>query len=65
VTCWSAGTTWCGVFVYYGSRAAQPPRPRAFFDLAVERLAGNPEYVLGAQELAEAEAKGRKAHCPG
>ena len=49
-------------FVYYGSRASQPARVRAFIDLAVERMAGNPAYVLTAKELAAAEAKGRKAH---
>ncbi len=49
------------VFVYYGSRAAQPVRARAFIDLAVKRLAGNAEFTLAAQELAAAEAKGRQA----
>jgi DNA-binding transcriptional LysR family regulator len=49
------------VFVYYGSRAAQPVRMRAFVDLAVKRLAGNADFVLSAEELAAAEAKGRKA----
>lgn len=48
-------------FLYYGSRAAQPARVRAFIDLAVKRLAGNAELVLTDQELAAAEAKGRKA----
>lgn len=38
-------------FVYFGSRTAQPARARAFIDLAVKRLAGNPEYVLTDQEL--------------
>ena len=46
-------------FVYYGSRAAQPRRVRAFIDLAVKRLGGNTDLVLTAQELAAAEAKGR------
>lgn len=50
------------VFVYYGSRAAQPTRVRAFIDLAVERLANNPAYVLTAEELAEAESRGREVH---
>ncbi|WP_200947216.1 LysR family transcriptional regulator [Ramlibacter sp. Leaf400] len=50
------------VFVYYGSRAAQPTRVRAFIDLAVERLVGNPAYVLTAEELAAAEADGRRRH---
>jgi len=48
------------VHVYYGSRAAQPSRVRAFIDLAVERLVNSTDYVLDARELAIAEAKGRK-----
>ena len=48
-------------FVYYGSRAAQPVRVRAFIDLAVKRLAGNADYVLSAEELVAAEAEGRAA----
>jgi len=47
-------------FIYYGSRAALPARVRAFIDLAVQRLPGNPAWVLSAKELAAAEAKGRK-----
>ena len=47
------------VHVYYGSRAAQPSRVRAFIDLTVQRLAGSSDYVLDAHELAAAEAKGR------
>jgi DNA-binding transcriptional LysR family regulator len=43
-------------FVYYGSRAAQPVRVRAFIDLAVKRLAGNTELTLTATELQAAEA---------
>lgn len=53
------------VFVYYGSRTAQPTRVRAFIDLAVNRLAGSPRFVLTAKELAAAEAKGRKGLVPG
>ena len=45
-------------FVYYGSRAAQPVRVRAFIDLAVKRLAGNADFLLTAEELSVAEAKG-------
>lgn len=45
------------VFVYYGSRAAQPLRSRAFIDLAIERLAGNSAYVLTMDELGAAEEK--------
>jgi DNA-binding transcriptional LysR family regulator len=48
-------------FVYYGSRAAQPLRVRAFIDLAVKRLAGNPALVLTGEELAAAEARGQDA----
>jgi len=48
-------------FLYYGSRAAQPVRVRAFIDLAVKRLVGNPALVLSVQELAAAEAEGRAA----
>ena len=48
------------VHVYYGSRTALPSRVRAFIDLAVARLAGSPDYVLTPQELATAEARGRK-----
>jgi hypothetical protein len=52
-------------FVYYGSRAAQPARVRAFIELAVSRLTGNSVFVLTAKELAAAEAKGRKAFVAG
>jgi DNA-binding transcriptional LysR family regulator len=41
------------VHVYYGSRAAQPSRVRAFIDLTIERLLDAPDYVLSGQELAE------------
>ena len=50
------------VFVYYGSRAAQPTRVRAFIDLAVERVANNPAYVMTAEELEAAESRGRREH---
>jgi DNA-binding transcriptional LysR family regulator len=46
-------------FIYYGSRAAQPVRVRAFIDLAVKRLANNADFVMTREELTEAEAKGR------
>jgi DNA-binding transcriptional LysR family regulator len=48
-------------FIYYGSRAAQPVRVRAFIDLAVKRLANNADFVVTREELTEAEAKGRAA----
>jgi DNA-binding transcriptional LysR family regulator len=50
------------VFVYYGSRASQPNRVRAFIDLTVEMLANNPAYVLTTEELEAAEARGRRKH---
>ena len=53
------------VFVYYGSRAAQPTRVRAFIDLAVERVANNPAYVMTAEELEAAESRGRREHVKG
>jgi DNA-binding transcriptional LysR family regulator len=37
--------------VYYGSRASQPRRVRAFVDLALARLVDNPSYILTAKEL--------------
>lgn len=42
------------LFLYYGSRKAQPDRVRRFIDLAVERLAGSSDYVLSKDELARA-----------
>ena len=38
-------------FVYFGSRSSQPARARAFIDLAVQRLADNPDYVLSEAQL--------------
>jgi DNA-binding transcriptional LysR family regulator len=52
------------VFIYYGNRKAQPARVRAFIDLAIERLADNPAYFLRPDELADAEAQGRKRYAP-
>jgi DNA-binding transcriptional LysR family regulator len=49
------------LFVYYGSRAAQPARVRSFIDLVVERLTGSTDFVLGDDELVRANAKGMKA----
>ena len=46
-------------FLYYGSRAAQPLRSRAFIDLAVERLTDSSDFVLSDKELAMAERQGR------
>lgn len=49
------------IFIYYGSRTAQPTRVRAFIDRAIERLADNTAYFLSPQEFKLAEAAGRKA----
>jgi DNA-binding transcriptional LysR family regulator len=35
-----------GLYLYYGSRVAQPRRVRAFIDLAINRLSGNPAYLM-------------------
>ena len=45
------------LYLYYGSRAAQPRRVRAFIDLAIKRLADNPAFVLSPKELAESAAQ--------
>ena len=47
------------VFVYYGSRTAQPSRVRAFIDLAVERLTDSADYVLSEKELAAIDSRRR------
>lgn len=49
-----------GMFIYYGHRRAQPERARAFIDLAIARLHGNPSFELAAKELALAHARGTK-----
>jgi DNA-binding transcriptional LysR family regulator len=49
------------LFVYYGSRAAQPARVRRFIDLVVERLTDSCDFVLRNEELAMAAAKGMAA----
>ena len=46
------------LFLYYGSRTAQPARVRSFIDLVVERLTNNSEFVLAHDELVNANAKG-------
>jgi DNA-binding transcriptional LysR family regulator len=47
------------LYLYYGSRKAQPTRVRQFIDFAVEHLADNPQFVLSEKELSAAEPKGR------
>jgi len=49
-----------GLYVYYGSRVAQPARVRAFIDLAVQRLTGNRDYFLEAGELVPTKRVGRR-----
>lgn len=44
------------LFIYYGSRQAQPARVRRFIDLAVERLSDNKDFVLSREELVRAAA---------
>jgi DNA-binding transcriptional LysR family regulator len=46
------------LYVYYGSRAAQPSRVRSFIDFVVERLGQSPQHVLDARELSAAQAMG-------
>jgi DNA-binding transcriptional LysR family regulator len=50
-----------GIYMYWGSRNAQPARVRAFIDLAAQRLVDNPAFVLTTKELAAAQARGVKA----
>lgn len=49
------------LYLYYGSRTAQPARVRRFIELAVERLSDSKDFVLDAEELALAHAKGMAA----
>ena len=47
--------------VYYGSRASQPKRVRAFVDLALAKLLDSPSYVLSEKELqAASRPSGRR-----
>lgn len=54
------------VHLYYGSRAAQPRRVRAFIDLAIERLVDPPQFVLSHKELflAASRLSKRRARAP-
>jgi DNA-binding transcriptional LysR family regulator len=49
-----------GVHVYYGHRAAQPRRVRAFIELVVQRLLDSPRYVVSKAEVREAQAALRR-----
>ena len=46
------------LFIYYGSRAAQPARVRRFIDLVVERLTESKDFILANEELVSAHTKG-------
>ncbi len=46
------------LFIYYGSRAAQPARVRRFIDLVVERLTESKDFILTIEELVSAHTKG-------
>ena len=43
--------------IYYGSRAAQPKRVRAFLDLTLASLLNSPAYVLSDKELQSASRR--------
>lgn len=45
------------LYLYYGSRTAQPLRVRRFINLAVERLTDNSEFVLSMAELSKLGTK--------
>lgn len=45
------------LYLYYGSRTAQPARVRRFIDLVVDRLTDCPDFVLSKDELASAAAR--------
>lgn len=49
-----------GLYLYYGSRAAQPRRVRSFIDLSVKRLADNADLVLSSKELAATGIRRRR-----
>jgi DNA-binding transcriptional LysR family regulator len=49
------------VFLYYGSRAAQPVRTRTFIDHVLASLLDSDRYVLSVKELLAAESRGRRA----
>lgn len=49
------------LYLYYGSRAAQPARVRRFIDLAVDRLSDSRDFVLSGEELTAAQLRGLAA----
>lgn len=48
------------LYLYYGSRKSQPARVRQFIELAIQRLADNPQFVLSAEELAAASPRRKR-----
>ncbi len=50
-------TDFFSLYLYYGSRVAQPARVRCFIDLVVDRLTDNAQFVLSGEELIVAQAK--------
>lgn len=50
-----------GLHIYYGSRAAQPKRVRAFLDLALNRLLNNREYVFADKELSRFGGRAKRS----
>lgn len=46
------------LFLYYGSRVAQPLRVRRFIDLAIERLANRQDVVLSGEDISLAHIQG-------
>lgn len=50
------------LFLYYGSRVAQPLRVRRFIDLAIERLANRQDIVLSAEEISLAYIQGTSSY---
>jgi DNA-binding transcriptional LysR family regulator len=49
------------LYLYYGSRTAQPTRVRRFIDLTIERLTDSRDFVLSTQELVQAQQQGLAA----
>jgi DNA-binding transcriptional LysR family regulator len=49
-----------GLYLYYGSRTAQPKRVRAFIDFAAARLHEASDFVLGRKELDAAAQSWRR-----
>lgn len=46
------------IFLYYGSRVAQPTRVRRFIDLTIDRFTDTKRFVLSTEELHQAYRRG-------